>query len=196
MQQIFGSLACGAVLLVGVSACSSDNNGDDREPPSSVGAASNGSTSDPAALIKQGVEEGKAGKLDQARTTFEQIVAVDENNKLAWFNLGYIAQSRGQTEEAIRSYDRALRSDPEYKPALFNKAIALESTDRQAAIELYRKVVGIDDEASTAYLRLGLLLAAGDDNNREAQQAFDRALEIDEALAKEVPNAYRSTGNR
>ncbi|MEU7800121.1 tetratricopeptide repeat protein [Micromonospora arborensis] len=187
-RQIFGSLACGAVLLAGVPACSDKPA---EKPTSNAGNSdkANGGTA-PAELLKLGVEQGQAGNLDAAKATFEKVVAAEANNKFAWFNLGYIAQSRNQADEAIGNYDKALAADANYRPALYNKAIALESKAPTTSMEIYRKVVSIDDKSSTAYLRLGMLLSqSGDD--AAARDAFKTAIRLDKELTSAVPAKYR-----
>jgi tetratricopeptide (TPR) repeat protein len=194
MRQIFGSLACGAVLLTGVAACSEEPAGKPQASSSSSSDKANGATNTgtaPADLLNLGVEQGQAGNFDEAKATFEKVLAAEANNKFAWFNLGFIAQSRNQADEAVSNYDKALEADASYKPALYNKAIALEGKDPATSMEIYRKVVSIDDKSSTAYLRLGMLLSqSGDD--AEAQDAFDAATRLDSGLASAVPEKYRA----
>ncbi|MGC4810589.1 tetratricopeptide repeat protein [Micromonospora sp. DT228] len=193
-RQIFGSLACGAVLLTGVAGCSekpaekpqTSNSGDSDK---ANGDASTGTA--PADLLKLGVEQGQAGNFDAAKTTFEKVLAAEADNKFAWFNLGFIAQSRNQPDEAVNNYDKSLAADGNYKPALFNKAIALEGKAPTSSIDIYRKVVSIDNKSSTAYLRLGILLSqTGDD--RAARDAFKAAVRLDKGLTSSVPAKYRA----
>ncbi|MEU7775539.1 tetratricopeptide repeat protein [Micromonospora taraxaci] len=187
-RQIFGSLACGAVLLAGVTACSEKPA---EKPRNNAGNSdkTNGGTT-PAELLKLGVEQGQAGNFDAAKATFEKVVAAEADNKFAWFNLGYIAQSRNQADEAVGNYDKALAADANYRPALYNKAIALEGKAPTTSMEIYRKVVSIDDKSSTAYLRLGLLLSqSGDD--AAARDAFKAAIRLDKGLTSAVPAKYR-----
>lgn len=191
MRQIFGSLACGAVLLTGVSACSEEP--DDK--PQASSSDNSDKTSDgaaPADLLNLGVEQGQAGKFDEAKVTFEEVLEAEANNKFAWFNLGFIAQSRNKVDEAITNYDKALEVDANYKPALYNKAIALESEDPATSMDIYRRIVSIDNKSSTAYLRLGILLSrSGDDE--EARDAFNAAIRLDNELTSAVPAEYRAT---
>ncbi|MEU1608063.1 hypothetical protein [Micromonospora matsumotoense] len=128
-RQILGSLACGAVLLAGVPACSAKP--DDKPQASSSGSSDSANGGSPtgttaADLLKLGVEQGQAGDYDAAKSSFEKVLAAEADNKFAWFNLGFIAQSRNQADEAVSNYDKALAADGEYKPALYNKAIVLE----------------------------------------------------------------------
>ncbi|MCX5068806.1 tetratricopeptide repeat protein [Micromonospora lupini] len=194
MRQILGSLACGAILLTGATACSEKSPG--KAQPSNSGKsdeANGGANAGTASadLLKLGVEQGQAGNLDAAKATFEKVLDADVNNKFAWFNLGFIAQSRNQNDEAISSYDKALAADASYKPALYNKAIALESTEPTKSVDIYRKVLSIDNKASTAYLRLGMLLSQSGDT-AEARNAFSAAIRLDKRLASSVPEKYRA----
>ncbi|MEU7588766.1 tetratricopeptide repeat protein [Micromonospora sp. NPDC049230] len=192
-RQIFGSLACGAVLLTGVAACSDKPAEKPQASSSGDSDKANGDSSAataPADLLKLGVEQGQAGNFDAAKTTFEKVVAAEADNKFAWFNLGFIAQSRNQPDEAVTNYDKALATDGNYKPALFNKAIALESKAPTTSMDIYRKVVSIDNKSSTAYLRLGMLLAqTGEDS--AARDAFKAAIRLDKGLTSAVPAKYR-----
>ncbi|MFG1900156.1 hypothetical protein [Micromonospora carbonacea] len=194
MRQILGSLACGAVLLTGAAACSEEpaekpqtsksGNSDKADSGTNAGPA-------PADLLKLGVEQGQAGNFDAAKATFEKVLAADANNKFAWFNLGFIAQSRNQADEAISNYDKALAADASYRPALYNKAIALESTEPKMSIDIYRRVVSIDNKSSTAYLRLGMLLSQSGEA-AAARDAFKAAVRLDKRLASSVPAKYRA----
>jgi Tfp pilus assembly protein PilF len=189
-RQIFRSLACGAVLLTGVAACTDDPA---DKPPTSNSADSdqaNGGTDASADLLSLGIEQGQGGDLEAAKATFEKVLATEADNKFAWFNLGFIAQSRDQADEAITNYDKALAADADYKPALYNKAIVLERKTPKTSMGIYRRIVSIDNKASTAYLRLGLLLhTSGDD--AEARSAFKAAIRLDKSLASAVPAKYR-----
>ncbi|MEH1167887.1 tetratricopeptide repeat protein [Micromonospora sp. CPCC 205539] len=194
VRQIFGSLACGAVLLTGVAACSDKSPEKAETSKSGTSDKANGGTDTaaaPADLLKLGVEQGQAGNFDEAKATFDKVVAAESNNKFAWFNLGFIAQSRNQADEAISNYDKALAADATYKPALYNKAIVLESKEPTTSMDIYRKVVSIDNKSSTAYLRLGLLLSqSGDD--AAARDAFKAAIRLDKKLTSSVPAKYRA----
>lgn len=188
MRQVLGTLACGSVLLAGAGACSDDKTPLAKESGGTV--APGAGQADPAVLLKQGIEQGQAGKADEAKATFEKVVALQGDNKFAWFNLGYLAQSRGLASEAVANYDKALEIDDSYRPAMFNKAILLEREKPDEALALYRKIVDADKAASTAYLRLGLMLDKRNDQ-KGARTAFTSAIAVDGGLASSVPARYR-----
>ena len=143
-----------------------------------------------ARLIDEGIGQANAGQFAEAATTFNNVLAIDPNNKFALYNLGVLAQRRNDTAAALGYYDKALASDAAYTPALFNKAILLEPTSRDQAIALYEKIVGINPKASTAYLRLATLYAAAGQADKAAA-ARAKATEIDPSLATPPPTTKR-----
>jgi tetratricopeptide (TPR) repeat protein len=181
-RRILATAATGLALLLTAAACTGD---------AGTGAAANPSASGQASLLNEGVNEGLAGKYDAANAIFQQLVAADPNNKLAWFDLGYISQVRNDPATAIADYDHALAADPTYTPAMYNKAILLESSNVDSAIDLYRKILSVDNKASTTHVRLGVLLDRKGDR-AGARTEFNAAVAIDASLTGAVPLAYRS----
>lgn len=56
---------------------------------------------------------GLAGRFDESRALYEQVVTKAQ----AQANLGYICTQRGEGQQALAYYSRALDLDPELKPA-------------------------------------------------------------------------------
>ena len=187
-RQLSGTLACAAILLAGAAACS--DSPDDTKPASPTIDARK--VTDPGELVNLGIQQGQAGKLDEAKETFERVLTLDGTNKYAWFNLGYIAQSRNQVDDAIKNYDKALQADSSYKPALYNKAIVSESKEPAAAVALYQEILAIDSKSATAHLRLGLLFAKQGDETG-ANREFQAAVTLDSGLVEAVPAEYRAS---
>jgi Flp pilus assembly protein TadD len=148
------------------------------------------SSADVKTLLNLGIQQAGAGQNDTARATFQQVLALDPQNKYAWFNLGYLAQQANAPTEAVTDYDKALATDPNYTPAMYNKAIVLEATDVPGAIALYRKILTINPKASTTHVRLGILLDRTGDKSG-AQAEFSSAVALDPQLLSAVPAAYR-----
>jgi tetratricopeptide (TPR) repeat protein len=116
-------------------------------------------------------------------TTFENVLAISPTNVYANYDLGVIAQTNGNSAEAIGYYNKALAANAVYTPAMYNEAIVLESTQPTQAIAIYQKIVSIDPKASTAYLRMALVQAEqGDSSAAKANHA--KAVSIDPALSK------------
>jgi tetratricopeptide (TPR) repeat protein len=177
-------------LLGGVAACTSHPRVTPSASPRSTSVAQN----DPVALLNQGIQQGNARDFDAATATFNRVIALDRNNKYAWFNLGVIAQTESHNDEAIKDYDAALAADPNYTSAMYNKAILLESSDVNGAIGLYQNIVKINTSASSAYLRLGLMQDKQGDH-AGALASFKSAVAIDPSLKATVPSSYQSKVN-
>jgi len=171
------------VLLLLVMACS--GNDDEPQASSSESATSElGLTVEDqvAQLIETGITQAQGGDNASAAVTFNNALVLDPGNKFAYFNLGLMDQSSGKADKATQSYDLALETDPAYTPALYNKAILMEPTDLAGAVAIYEKILEIDPEASTTYLRLSFAYRTlGDDAKADA--AREKAVALDPSLA-------------
>jgi tetratricopeptide (TPR) repeat protein len=178
---LIGALLAASLLLAG---CTGDPAASPSNSPAPTQTTAGISIDD---LLQLGIASAQAGDVEQAEATFKNVLAIDPGNALANYNLGVLAQQQGDNEAALVYYDAALETDPNFTSAMYNKAIILEETDADAAIELYEQIVSINDQASTAYFRLSLLLEAQGDT-AGAQQARDAALAIDPSLADAETN--------
>jgi tetratricopeptide (TPR) repeat protein len=148
------------------------------------------SQNDPDALLSEGIRQGDAGDFDTANSNFRRVLTLDKNNKFAWYNLGVIAGMEDNSAEAIRDYDSALALDPTFTPAMYNKAILIEGSNPDTAIDLYQKIITINTSASTTYLRLGLLLAKKGDH-AGALDNLRSAIAIDPTLINSIPSGLQ-----
>jgi tetratricopeptide (TPR) repeat protein len=95
-------------------------------------------------------------QLDEAERLYGRVLSMDQRNAEAITHLGTIFLSRGQVDEALRRYDDALRLQPTYVHALWDKAHLLQQVKRDypGAIrtwEAFIQQVGPDSEdAKTA----------------------------------------------
>jgi len=161
----------------------------DSEAKSAARAASEAQT-----LLSAGLMQSQYQDFSGAATTFKRVVALDPRNKIAWYNLGVIAQRRGKKADARAAYDKALKIDPLFDSALFNEALLLKSSEPDRSIKLLKRVVAHNSKASTAYLHLGEALAKkGRDD--EAQDAFGRAVAVDPKLLSLVPEPFQDSAS-
>jgi len=92
------------------------------------------------------------------------------------YNQGNYYQNKGNTQEALKSYETAARLYPESLMPLINSSILYSSMGNQAkAEENLRKVIAFDPDNEAANLNLGLLLAELGRFN-EAEKALRAAL--------------------
>ncbi|MFG2985723.1 tetratricopeptide repeat protein [Streptomyces sp. NPDC048258] len=145
-------------------------------------------------LVQTGILQGKYQDLHGAETSFKRALELDPGNKLAWYNLGVIAQQDGRPSDARDAYDKALKIDPKYTSALYNEAVLLKSSEPDRAIKLLRRAIAVNPKASTAHLQLGQALAKkGRDD--EARDAFRRAVAVDPALHSHVPEPFKDSAS-
>ena len=134
-------------------------------------------------LLQTGLTQTDKKNWSAATTTFKKVLAINPTNVYANYDLGWIAQSRGNSSEAISYYTKCLAANAAYTPAMYNEAILLESAHPRQAIAMYQKIVRVDSKASSAYLRMALVQAEqGDTAAAKANDA--KAVSIDPALSK------------
>jgi tetratricopeptide (TPR) repeat protein len=134
-------------------------------------------------LLQTGLTQADKKNWSAATSTFRKVLAINPANVYANYDLGWIAQSRGNSDEAISYYTKCLAANAAYTPAMYNEAILLESSHPHQAIAMYQKIVSVDPKASSAYLRMALVQAEqGDTAAAKANDA--KAVSIDPALSK------------
>jgi tetratricopeptide (TPR) repeat protein len=181
------SAAVLAIVATAAVACSSPSHtaAATTSSPSGKGAPAsltNGS-GQVTSLLQTGLTQADKKNWSAATTTFQKVLAINPTNVYADYDLGWIAQSRGNSNEAISYYTKCLAANAAYTPAMYNEAILLESSHPQQAIAMYQKIVRVDPKASSAYLRMALVQAEqGDTADAKANDA--KAVSIDPALSK------------
>ena len=136
--------------------------------------------------LAKGLAAHRAGKLDEARALYNEVLKNEPRNKFGYYNLGLLAQTRGDNISAENDYRLAISIDPNFTSPLFNLAIILaaKGSDNEA-MELYRKVIALEPRNAGAHLNLGLILRkTGDHVQGDAEVA--KALELDPSLAKRL----------
>jgi tetratricopeptide (TPR) repeat protein len=170
------SVACvllAAVLAGSIASCSGDDAPDEERASLALTAA---------------LQAHQQGRLDEAAELYEEVLTLEPRNKFAWYNLGLIEQTRGDSAEAEERYREAIAVDPNFVAALFNLAVLRTADgDDEEAISLYRQVIGIDPSYAPAHLNLGFaLIDIGQE--REGETELQRATELDPSLASRIPD--------
>ncbi|WP_078893245.1 tetratricopeptide repeat protein [Streptomyces sp. NRRL F-2580] len=148
------------------------------------------------ALLQTGIKQGENKDFPGATRSFRQVLDLNVNpaSKLAWYNLGVIAQHDNRTADARAAYDHALKIDPNFESALYNKALLIESSHTDEAVAILRHIVDADPKAATAHLHLGQALAKkGRDD--EAEDAFGHAVRAAPSLLQFVPEKFRDSAS-
>ena len=63
-------------------------------------------------LLKQAASAYQAGRLDEAERLFKKVLSIDAKNADAFYNLGVIAESRGDLKGALTRYKMASAANP------------------------------------------------------------------------------------
>ena len=82
-------------------------------------------------------------QYDKASKYFKRIIDLDQNNYRAWYNLGITHFNLNQTEQALNSYNEALKIKPDYAYCYYNMGLVYESNknDLEKALEYYEKAL-------------------------------------------------------
>lgn len=155
--------------------------------PAPTSSASSSQETVIAAMLQNGIRLAGEQRYDDASNTFKAILAIDPTDEYALYNLGLIAQIRGEDDQAISYYQQAIETDPRFTSAMYNEAILREASDRAQAESIYRQIIAIDPRAATAFLRLSFLYRA-DGETEKADAARASALALDPSLAGATPS--------
>ncbi|MET9081816.1 tetratricopeptide repeat protein [Streptomyces sp. NPDC004237] len=157
----------------------------ESEPDSVKNLAQNASTLFQAALLQEKYQDSQG-----AARTYQRVLEIEPHNKLAWYNLGVLAQRDGRTADARDAYDKALKIDPKYASALYNEAVLLKASDTDQAVRLLKRAIAARPPAATAHLQLGWILAQKEHDD-EAEDEFRRAVAADPSLYSQVPEQFQ-----
>ena len=151
--------------------------------PSASGTAGRAAT-----LLHQGLAAQRTGRFAQADAAYLGVVKLDHANVYAWYNLGVIAEHRGDASTASYDYRQAVAADPRYVPALYNLATVQAATNPAAAVLAYEAVVKLAPNDAAAHFNLGLALEATG-QVAQGRSEIDRAVALDPGLAARARSA-------
>jgi len=123
-----------------------------------------------------------SGDFDTAREMVDRAVAFNPNAAMAWSQRGWTYQIAGQPEEAIRSFERAIRISP-FDPWRFSTFAGMSATfiglgRFDEAVIAAKKAVRSNPRFSGAYRSLASSLAHLN-REAEAREAAARLLELE-----------------
>ena len=109
-----------------------------------------------------------------------------------WTQRGIEAYNRRDLKEAWQSFSRAIKADPKYAIAYYNRCIVnSELGDVQKALVDCEQAFGIEPNYADAYYLHGLLLSQHLGESKKAMQDFNQAIRINPKFTA----AYLKRGN-
>jgi DNA-directed RNA polymerase subunit alpha len=103
----------------------------------------------------QGLIREASGEWDEAIEKYDDAIAADRENILAYFRKAYNLDLRGMDEEALETYEKARRLRPLHINVLFNLGVLYEDAGKnRKAIQIYRTI--LEDRPTHARAKLFL----------------------------------------
>jgi Flp pilus assembly protein TadD len=113
-----------------------------------------------AIVLCMALTRQQLGYWKDSETLFRHALAVTEKNQVALNNLGMALARKGQTDEAIRQYQEALRLKPDYAEPHYNLGNLLARAGQiDEAMREYQEAVRLKPDYAAAHNNLGFALA-------------------------------------
>ena len=97
------------------------------------------------------------GRFDEAKEDFQNGLKLDPDNSFCLFHLGYIAKLQGDSANAAATFEKILKSNPQYPYALLELAnIRMEAKQYSEAADLLRRYVRISSTPAVGYYKLSM----------------------------------------
>jgi tetratricopeptide (TPR) repeat protein len=129
-----------------------------------------------------------------AEALLKKVVADAPNNYQAWFDLGFVENALGNTQESIAAYRKSVSAKPDVFESNLNLGLMLAKTGQPDAEPFLRAATTLtptgnrEQGQARAWLSLGHILDSS--NPEEATQAYLRAA----ALTPKDPEPHLSAG--
>lgn len=95
---------------------------------------------DAEALHRQGLAHQEAGRFEEARAAYEEVLATIPEAAVTRSNLGNVLRAQGKLAEAVATHRAALNYDSSYAQGWLNLALALEDAGEiEAALNTVRR---------------------------------------------------------
>ena len=139
------------------------------------------------AMLKRATDLYSTGETAEAERMFKKVLSVDSRNADAHYNLGAIAEARGDMMQALNEYRIASQinpSDPELKEAV-NQIERKQTADRVAKAEQQRQQ---DEQQRESARRDNLKSMIAQASSAYKNGQYDSAVRQLEAVVKQAPN--------
>ncbi|HEY9786848.1 MAG TPA: tetratricopeptide repeat protein [Candidatus Obscuribacterales bacterium] len=138
-------------------------------------------------ILRRATEAYGQGRTAEAEHLFKEVIRIDRNNADAHFNLGAIAEGRGDLDAALRSYKAANQANPrdaEIREALSSVERKVAEKERTQLADRQRQQA----EAAEADRRERLKAMVGEASQAYKNKQYDAAARKLEQVLREAPN--------
>ena len=142
-------------------------------------------------LYQQGIAAYDKGDFSEAESIFSQVVQIDPNDAVAYYNLGIVLDYQGKLDDAASSLQRAIQLDPNDAKAYYSLGIVLGRQGKlDDAVASYQQAIQLNPSHYRAYNNLGNALS---DQRKleEAIASYQQAIQLNPNDAE----AYNNLGN-
>ncbi len=129
-------------------------------------------------LCRQGYSLSINGQDQRALEFFEEAIAKDPENTMAWHGLGYCHVGMNNPAAAIKAYRQAIKTNPTDETLYFilgDYYVKLEQ--HEEAIGAYREVIRLKPEFEEAHFKLGVVYSRLGRLN-EGKNAFETVIRL------------------
>ena len=120
----------------------------------------------------------QSGKLDETETTVQNLLKQFPNDITCLNVLGVVLDRKGQTEEAIKMYQKALQINENSPETHFNVGSILHRLGRSNEARIsYEKAISIKSDFLNAHFNLGLIYQNLQDN-KKAIESYENAVKL------------------
>ena len=103
------------------------------------------------AKIEIGMTQLEKNDLAGAEATLLSVAQSTSANKEVFYNLGEVKFAKGETDEAVKYYQRASDIDPNWGKPLFKLGLAkLQKADTAGTLEIMNKLIQVDPNSAEA----------------------------------------------
>lgn len=161
----------------------------DRRAKAKSGAVS--APGSPADLLRQAVGHHQAGRVREAMTLYDQVLASHPDQADALHYSGVLLAQTGNPADGVRRLTKAVRLMPQRADFHANLGQVLVMLGRMDdAEQALRTAIGIEERLPDAHNNLGNVLKAKD-QREDAETAYRKAIEINPQFA----GAWNNLGN-
>jgi Tfp pilus assembly protein PilF len=91
------------------------------------------------------------GDFANAEKSLLEVSTSVNANREVFYNLGEVMFAKGETDQAVKHYQRAVDMDPNWGKPIFKLGLAkLQKADTAGAIEMMQKVIAADPNSAEA----------------------------------------------